>query len=243
MTFQDAQAKLLAHVRDRIRNGELTERGLARLIGVSQPHVHNVLKGVRNLSPEIFDSILQYFRMSLPDLASTEDLEASLRRRSAPERVAEAAFLDSPIGPGTPWSAAVNWRRSFPLPFPAVAAPAGLVMARLAPDPYMYVTLAGCDIALLDTAERRRSELSPEGLYVVSRREEAVLRYIRSGARCYYLVTDATMDAPHQWEQLRTTTAELVESIKARIRWVGRERDRELPMRQRGRFLYDAISS
>ena len=60
MTFQDAQLKLLAQVRDRIRNGELTERGFARLIGVSQPHVHNVLKGARKLSPQIFDLILKY---------------------------------------------------------------------------------------------------------------------------------------------------------------------------------------
>ncbi|HEY6392524.1 MAG TPA: XRE family transcriptional regulator, partial [Bryobacteraceae bacterium] len=59
MTLQDAQLKLLTHVRDRIHNGELTERGFARLIGISQPHAHNVLKGVRNLSPQIFDSILK----------------------------------------------------------------------------------------------------------------------------------------------------------------------------------------
>ncbi len=243
MTFQDAQAKLLAHVRDRIRNGELTERDLARLIGVSQPHVHNVLKGVRSLSPEIFDSILQYFRMSLLDLASPEDLEASLRRRHLPERVPEAAFLESALGPGLAWSAAVNWRRSFPLPFSAATVPRGIVMARLAPDPYMYVTLAACDIALLDTSEQRRSEIVPEGLYVVSRGEEAVLRYIRPGARGYYLVTDATLDSPQQWERLPITGAEMVDSIKARVRWLGRERDRELPMPQRGRFLFDAISS
>ena len=60
LTYQDAQLKLLAYVRSQIRNGELTERGFARLIGISQPHVHNVLKGVRNLSPNIFDLSLKY---------------------------------------------------------------------------------------------------------------------------------------------------------------------------------------
>ena len=60
MTFREAQLKLLAYVVDRIHNGELTERGFARLIGISQPHAHNVLKGVRNLSPEIFDLILTF---------------------------------------------------------------------------------------------------------------------------------------------------------------------------------------
>lgn len=241
MTFQDAQVKLLAYVRDRIHNGELTERGLARRIGISQPHVHNVLKGVRILSPEIFDSILKYFQMSLLDLAPMGDLEATLRRRSAPERVAEVGFLESPIGSGTAWSAAVNWRRSFPLPFPSLVAPADLVMARLRADPLMSRTLAGSDIALVDTSERRRSEVSPEGLYVISRGDQTVLRYLRPGARFYYLVTDANMDEPAQWEAI--SAAELLESVKARVRWLGWERDRDLPMRQRGRFLYDAISS
>jgi hypothetical protein len=60
LTFQDARLRLLDYVRDQVRNGELTERGFARLIGISQPHAHNVLKGVRTLSPEIFDLILKY---------------------------------------------------------------------------------------------------------------------------------------------------------------------------------------
>jgi hypothetical protein len=70
-TFEDAQLKLLAYVRDRIHNGELTERGFARQIGISQPHAHNALKGVRTLSPEVLDSILRYFHLSLLDLLST----------------------------------------------------------------------------------------------------------------------------------------------------------------------------
>jgi plasmid maintenance system antidote protein VapI len=77
LTLQDAQLKLLTHVRDCIHNGELTERGFARLIGISQPHAHNVLKGVRNLSPQIFDSILKTLNMSVLDLAPIEDLEAN----------------------------------------------------------------------------------------------------------------------------------------------------------------------
>jgi transcriptional regulator with XRE-family HTH domain len=243
LTFQDAQLKLLAYVRDRIHNGELTERRLARLIGISQPHVHNVLKGVRNLSPEIFDSILKYFQISLLDLAPLEDLEASLRRKTVPERVAEVAFLESPVGPGRHWPAAVNWRKTFPLPFPALVAPADLVMAHLVRDPYMSATLADSDIALLDTSEERRSEFSAYGLYAISRGDEAVLRYIRQGARRYYLLSDVTMDEPAQWEQLPIPESELLERVKARVRWQGRERDRDLPIRQRGRFLYDAISS
>ncbi|HTA71329.1 MAG TPA: helix-turn-helix domain-containing protein [Bryobacteraceae bacterium] len=237
MTFREAQLKLLAYVVDRIHNGELTERGFARLLGISQPHVHNVLKGVRNLSPEIFDSILKYFNMSLLDLASVEEVEANLKKRKALGQVAEAAFLDSPIGPGMPWPEGINWRRSYPLPFPALAIQAGLIMAELANDPYMYETLAGSDIALLDTSARARSDISPVDLYVVSRGGEALVRHIRPGGEGFYLVTDATLDTPALWEKLAIPANEFAGIVKARVRWIGRERDRHLSMHQRGRLL------
>ena len=242
MTYRDAQAKLLAYVQDRIHNGELTERGLARQIGISQPHVHNVLKGVRNLSPEIFDSILEHFQMSLLDLAPAENVEASLRRRRTMERTAEAAFLVGPIGPGARWQPGIDRRRRFPLPFAALRPPPELVMAHLAPDPDMRATLGRADIALLDISERQRREIVPEGVYVVSHQEQALLRYVRPGSSRYYLVTDSNADQPLEWEQLVISAADLADTVKARVRWIGRERDRNLLMRQRGRFLYDAIS-
>ena len=83
MTFEEAQLRLLALVRDRIRNGELTERGFARLIGISQPHAHNVLKGVRNLSPEFLDAILKLLQLSLLDLATVDELDANVNKRAA----------------------------------------------------------------------------------------------------------------------------------------------------------------
>ena len=242
MTFQDAQLKLLAQVRDRIRNGELTERGFARLIGISQPHAHNVLKGVRKFSPQIFDSILKYFHLSLLDLVSLDELNAFLQRQLQ-ARLAEVPFLNSPLGPSMPWPSGLNRRRRFPLPFPSTAVPSNLVMANLAPDPQMHPSLAGYDVALLDTSEPMRSKITPEGLYAAERNDEALLRYIRPGARVYYLVSDATMDTPNQWERLHLPGPRLTETVKARVRWLGRERDRDLPAHQRGRFLYDAISS
>jgi transcriptional regulator with XRE-family HTH domain len=237
LTFQDAQLKLLAYVRDRIQNGEWTERGFARRIGISQPHVHNVLKGVRNLSPEILESILKYFHMSLLDLATVDELEANLKERRAPEHFAEVASLEAAIGPGMPWPAAINWRHRFPLPFRSQTSPAGLVMARLVADPHMYATLGDSDIALLDTSGRSRSHISPEGLYVVIQGDEALLRHVRPGAQGYYLVTDTSMASPAQWERLRVVASELTKIVKARVRWLGRERDRDLALYQRGRFL------
>jgi hypothetical protein len=42
----------------RIQNGEITERKLARRIGLSQPQMHHVLKGSRTLKPEVADLLI-----------------------------------------------------------------------------------------------------------------------------------------------------------------------------------------
>jgi transcriptional regulator with XRE-family HTH domain len=250
LTYQDAQLRLLAYVRSQIQNGELTERGFARLIGISQPHVHNVLKGARNLSPNIFDLALKYFHLTLLDLVTSSELEAHLLSLRSPQRSAEVPFLARPIGPGMPWPG-LNLRKSFPLPFPSTHAPPNLVIASLIADPSMRSTLGSSDIALLDLSPSHPSTLAPQGLFVVERGTaagmEAVIRYIRPGTHRYYLASDATLDIPVDWEHFPVSTAELAIAVKARVRWIGsdwigRERERHaLP--QRGRFLYDPISS
>jgi hypothetical protein len=65
VTFGQLQIRLLRHLRDKIRNGEITERSLARITGISQPHLHNVLKEKRLLSAEKADRILCYLRLDL----------------------------------------------------------------------------------------------------------------------------------------------------------------------------------
>ena len=92
MYFRHALDALLAVLKERIRNGELTERGLARRVGLSQSHIHNVLKGVRILTPEVADQILQEIQWELEDL-----LERGARRKppqSATEPDGNQALLD-----------------------------------------------------------------------------------------------------------------------------------------------------
>lgn len=73
MDFTRLQCRLVAHIRERVRSGEVTERGLARLTGVSQPHIHNVLKGERTLSIGLADQVLRELRISLLDLVDETD--------------------------------------------------------------------------------------------------------------------------------------------------------------------------
>lgn len=82
MTFGELNERFVTHLRDRVRSGEVTERGLARISGVSQPHIHNVLKGKRIFSQVMSDEILLHLRMDLLDLMTADDLIEWRRRKS-----------------------------------------------------------------------------------------------------------------------------------------------------------------
>jgi hypothetical protein len=81
MTFHDLQQRLIEDLRQRVRRGEVTERSLARATGVSQPHMHNVLKGIRLLSADTADSILSNLHMDLLDLIGLEEVLEFHRRQ------------------------------------------------------------------------------------------------------------------------------------------------------------------
>lgn len=79
MYFKQFQLRLIEHVHARVERGELTERGLARHTGISQPHLHNMLKGTRVLSPQMGDLLLRHLHITLLDLLDTEELKAQDR--------------------------------------------------------------------------------------------------------------------------------------------------------------------
>lgn len=79
--FRQLQSRLISTLRERIRSGELTERGTARLTGLSQPHIHNVLKGKRSLSMDAADVILLAVNLDTVDLFQTSELIAGIGRR------------------------------------------------------------------------------------------------------------------------------------------------------------------
>jgi transcriptional regulator with XRE-family HTH domain len=81
VNFREQQRRLIAHLRALVRSGDATERGLARLTGVSQPHMHNVLKGKRLLSLEMADQVLAQLHLDLLDFIEPEELLEWQHRR------------------------------------------------------------------------------------------------------------------------------------------------------------------
>ena len=81
MLFDALRQALLNEIRNTIRSGHYTERSLARTLGVSQPHIHNVLCGARALTFDLADHITSKLEISWDLLYSAARSSA---RRSRP---------------------------------------------------------------------------------------------------------------------------------------------------------------
>jgi hypothetical protein len=66
--FVELQKRLVDHLRRQVRSGAWTERGLSRATGISQPHIHNVLKGKKEFSLEMSDVVLRAMNLDIVDL-------------------------------------------------------------------------------------------------------------------------------------------------------------------------------
>lgn len=83
ITFSALQERLIAHVNTRIQNGDFTERGLAKILCISQPQMHNVLKGARKLQIDLADRLLAKLEISISDLLGPEVVPVSARPEPA----------------------------------------------------------------------------------------------------------------------------------------------------------------
>lgn len=83
LLFRHALAAVRAQAILQIRNGRWTERSLARRLGVSQAHIHNVLKGARGLTPDLADDLLLAMGTNLEEVLIEAKLSAAHARATA----------------------------------------------------------------------------------------------------------------------------------------------------------------
>ena len=81
LDFAELQRRLVAYLSEKVRNGDITERRLARITGVSQPHMHHVLCGKRGFSMEMADQVMRALRKNLVDFLEPEDIAEWNRRK------------------------------------------------------------------------------------------------------------------------------------------------------------------
>jgi hypothetical protein len=212
--------RLVSDVRARVRNGELSERGLARLTGISQPHIHNVLKGTRLLSTEMADQILRHLRINLVDLLATEDGAAPGITPKAEEACdcRSVALLDGWLGREYPYPQATG-RELYPFPAADVKRLGSPVAARLAPDPHREPIFSGRGVVLLDRSEAIRLDPDAEGYFAVDLSGGATIGSVRRALRHLYL-----WNPPGQvWQSIPLTERGPLDVIQGRVSLVVRE--------------------
>ena len=194
MNSTQMQSRLLDRIRMRLRNGEWTERGFARTVALSQPHINKVLKGTRTLSLESMDAIFHALAFSVLDLFTEQELRGELAKRSEiPAARVELRILSSEVGAGCPWNPNFDRESRFQVSSSLV----------LRADEPVAMQIAGTpEVAVLDVAQPACQILEKAAEYVVEFGNDTLLGTIRRGRGCIYLIPAASACQPTQWKAL-----------------------------------------
>ena len=190
---------LLEMLRRTVANGTMSERGLAKSIGMSQPHVHHLLSGDRTLTVPVADRLLEQLHISLRDLLDEDEVlaEFEMVRRQREPRVA-VPMLSGRIGPRGPAPAETTEAELMECRFLAGLRRPRLVM--LGEDREMASRLGNATHCLLhDGTEAAESW---EGLFAVHHDGTWLARRVRPGMRCCYLVTAQHWNQPERWQAM-----------------------------------------
>lgn len=193
MGFNQLLNRLLGEARLRIRNGQLTESGLARLSGISQPHMHHILMGKRGLQPAVADRLLAALSLDIADLI---EAESSFHAQWAPpdshlQSVANAEpavlvpMLAGLIGAGFPLPLAEHPPKYLPLPRREVPRDSVLCAARLAHDPSLGPLFRRDDLVVIamDPLPPQMPRETPEAPQVIESGGAWQVRMSGAGSR------------------------------------------------------------
>jgi len=211
MSFEKLLDNLIEVLRERVRNGEITERRLARITGISQPHLHNVLKGVRVLTPDLSDRILREISLSVSDLWSSP---------AAPGD-ADVPIVQDPVGPGCPYPREC-YNGSYPLSSELRTGLTHPAVFRLVRDTQMEPEVKEKDVVLVDRSQSMRHSPECRALYLVEFEGCGLIRYVRPSGSGLSLVTSETWNWPELWPHADLAGRDILEVIRGRIVWIGR---------------------
>ena len=224
LTFDDLAQRLVRDLAKLIRSGAVTERRLAGMVGVSQPHLHNVVNGLRKLTPTVADLIMKRLDWSLLDLVESAEAQSLLNRRQASLAhgreipLARAGIGDGFTFPGQEYAEITvpnSWLARAEIP---VAVSAGA-------DPEMEWTYTAGDILLVDRAHSARTPIYDDALYVVRWNGQSVARWLRFANRGLYLVADTDWAEPLRWPLLVASARQRLEIVEGKIIAVARRPD------------------
>jgi len=223
MYLRELQELLIDAARQRMHSGELTERRLARISGISQPHVHHVLNRRRSPSVDTVDRLMRAFGIRITDILFRDPTPDGPCQASS--RYAAVPVLARHIGPGTGGLLGAT-TGFFPFPERLVRNLVDPVAGRLGSDPGLPASLAVGDLVLLDQNPGARS--APEsGLWIVAGDAGCRARYLRRTSTDVRLTDEPSLSDVTQWRTIPPEGQNILEIVRARIVWIGRQMETE----------------
>jgi hypothetical protein len=189
------------------------------MCGMSQPHMHNVLKGIRLLSTKSADRLMSALGIQAADLLWGVSSEADAGIRAVP-------LVRNRIGPGTAGVLDV-FRGNIPMPGSLLKNLIEPVASYLAPDLVMPAALASNDLVLLDQNPVVRAAPAGSGVWIVAEGAGLRARYLRLAGARLLVGNEVTRGDPQQWLSIPLQGRNILEIVRAHIVWIGREMETE----------------
>lgn len=178
---------------------------MARATGVSQPHLHNILKGIRSLPPELADQLIALAGFNLPHLMETNGslvepgIHAPIAKMAG--NLVEKEILTNISG----------MDRS------------GFATFQLLSDAAMEPRFLAGDIVYYQPAALARTQLNAHAAYLVSLNNHILVRYLRMGGKRLYLVSEDNIRDPMRWDYVSLADRHILEIVRGRIVWICRK--------------------
>jgi len=198
-----------------VQAGEISERALARRAGLSQPHLHNVLKGVRALSPAAADQLMRALDVSVPQLLW-------FGPHLAAQEIREVPLLRNRIGPGSDASFS-GFHGYLPFSAPLVSGLEDPVAAHLGADLALPSELRSGALVLLDRNAARPILPEPGSCWVVADNAGLLVRYVRRNGGNLEVGGASNRADVRIWRTVSLHGRDILEIVRARIVWFGRE--------------------
>ena len=237
--FERLLRRLVKRLAARIANGEFTERGLARLLGISQPHLHHILCGKRSLTPNVADLILASLEWPLGDLFSVEELFRILLRRQAQSATSlPVPLVEGKIGPNCrfpDFGRISEWLSASPRICPSARR---VFLAALEPDPVAPLPACGDLYALVALDETHRAALDPAAWYVLQWGGAGYVRRIRVEGDMLVVLGQGSLGSGIQPEEIPLAGRSLLSVVRARLLWAGPDPRKFDPFSQSGGSVF-----
>ncbi|MFZ5928459.1 MAG: hypothetical protein ACOYX1_13560 [Acidobacteriota bacterium] len=220
--FEKLLHRLLLRLAGLLTNGEYTERGLARLVGFSQPHLHHILAGKRSLTPHVADAILASLGWGVGDLISAEELDGMLLARRTPGREkARIPVVAGRIGPSFPFpdsSLVEDWLL---IQAPLFGGMRRVFLAPLEPEPGLPFARHPGAFALVAEDEELRLRLAPEAWFVLRWGGAGLVRRIRREEGALMLLGQETLGEGDMPARIDLAGQSLLSVVRGRLIWAG----------------------